>query len=147
MYFSRTSPSEQLAERERKRFNARAEKLDLEVSIDDWLGLTYQLVQTLFGNGAVALLIDVYSMGRAGRLSIDPHAKLNRLSGDCWAHDQVKVARVKAIGDGAVGLVQRHRIVTHRPIAGQCPFIRPQPFGRLIGAVFIQTVPPGDAKF
>ena len=79
--FSRTSPSGQSAERERKRFNARAEKLDLEVSIDDWLGLTNQLVQALFGNDAVALLIDVYSMGRAGRLSIDPYAKLTDCPG------------------------------------------------------------------
>ena len=69
------------AERERKRFHARVEKLDLELSIDHGLRLTYQLVQALFGHVAVALLVDVDSVRFAGRLSVDQHAKSDGSSG------------------------------------------------------------------
>ena len=63
------------AECERKRFHARVEELDLELSIDHGLRLTYQLVQALFGDVAVALLVYVDSVRFAGRLSVNQHSK------------------------------------------------------------------------
>ena len=63
------------AEREGKDLHARTEKLDLELAIDDGLRLPDQLVQTLLGDGAVALFVNVNSVSRARRLSIDQHAK------------------------------------------------------------------------
>ena len=43
------------AERESKSLHARIEKLDLELAIGDRPGLSDQLIQPLFGHGAVAL--------------------------------------------------------------------------------------------
>jgi hypothetical protein len=63
------------AECEPKRFHARVGKLDLELSIDYGLRLTYQLVQALFGHVAVALLVNVDSVRFAGRLSVNQHSK------------------------------------------------------------------------
>src|SRR5882762_1209968 len=47
------------AERERKRLHARIEELDLELSVSDGVRLSDQLIQPLFGNRAVALVVDV----------------------------------------------------------------------------------------
>jgi hypothetical protein len=47
-----------LAERERKNFHARAHKFDLELAIGDGLWLSDYLVQPLFGNCAIALLVN-----------------------------------------------------------------------------------------
>jgi hypothetical protein len=105
------------AERERKSFHARIEKLDLELSIGDGLGLSDQLVQPLFGNCAVALLVNVNSVSRAWRLSIDQHAKSHGRSWHRWAHDEMKIAGVKAVRDASTGLVQYGGILLHSPIA------------------------------
>ena len=59
------------AKREREGLHARIEKLDLEQSIGDGLGLSDQLIQPLFGNRAVALVVDVDAVSSARRLSID----------------------------------------------------------------------------
>src|SRR5207237_5238938 len=63
------------AERERESLHARIEKLDLELSISNGLGLPDQLIQPLFCKRAVALVVNVNSMSSARRLSIDAHAK------------------------------------------------------------------------
>src|SRR5262245_64842366 len=49
------------AEGERKSFYARIEKLDLELSVNDGLRLPDQLIEPLFGNRAVALIVHVLS--------------------------------------------------------------------------------------
>jgi len=45
------------AERERENFHARIEKVGLELSINDGLGLTDQLIQPRLGKRAVALAV------------------------------------------------------------------------------------------
>ena len=47
------------AERERERLHAGIEELDLELSIDDRLRLSDQLIQPLFDHRAVAALVHV----------------------------------------------------------------------------------------
>src|SRR6267142_2699771 len=114
------------AKRERKNLHARTEKLDLELAIGDGFRLSDQLVQTLFGHRALALFVNVNSVSRAWRLSIDQHAKSHRRSWRCRAqrcraHDEMKIAGVKTIRDAAIGLVQHRGILLHRPIARQRP--------------------------
>src|SRR5690349_24267846 len=94
------------AEREAKRLHARIKKLDFKLAIGNWPGLPDQLVQTLFGHRADALFIDIKSMSGAWRPSIDQHPKLDGRSRCRGTHDEVKVARVKAVDDAAVRLVQ-----------------------------------------
>src|SRR3977135_353836 len=94
------------AERERKNLHARTEKLDLELAIGDGLRLSDQLVQPLFGNCALALLVNVNSMSCARRPSIDQHAKSHGGPLGRRAHDEMKIAGVKAVRDASVGLVQ-----------------------------------------
>jgi hypothetical protein len=45
------------AERERKSLHARIEKVDLELSISDGHRLSHQLIQPLYGNRAIALVV------------------------------------------------------------------------------------------
>ena len=94
------------AEREAKSLHARIKKLDFKVAIGNWSGLPDQLVQTLCGHRADALFVNVKSVSGAWRPSIDQHTKLDGRSWCRRAHDEMKVARVKAIGDAAVRLVQ-----------------------------------------
>jgi hypothetical protein len=50
--------------------------LDFELSIANGLRLLDQLAQTLFGHRIVALFVNVNSVNRAWRLSIDQHASM-----------------------------------------------------------------------
>jgi hypothetical protein len=73
------------AERERKSLPARTEKLDFELSIAKGFRLSDQPVQTLFGHPTVALFVNVNSVSRAGRLSIDQQASMpSRLGWWYW---------------------------------------------------------------
>jgi hypothetical protein len=63
------------SEREAKSLHARTKKLDFKLVIGNWSGLPDQLVQSLLGNRTVALFVNVNSVRRAWRLSIDQHAK------------------------------------------------------------------------
>src|SRR5258707_12630614 len=55
------------AEGERESLHARIEKLDLELAISNGLRLSDQLIQPLFGNRAVALIVNVNSVSLARR--------------------------------------------------------------------------------
>ena len=97
--------------------NAKASTPGPRNSISNWrsamgFGLSDQLVQTLFGHRAVALLVDVDAVSRARRLSIDQHAKSHGRSWRRRAHDEMKIAGVKAVRDAAVGLVQHGGIAS-----------------------------------
>src|SRR5881275_310297 len=94
------------AERERKSLHARIEELDLELSVSDGGRLSDQLIQPLFGNRAVALVVDVDAVSSAWRLSIDEHAKSHGSSSYRRSHDEMKVARVKTVRDPPAGLVE-----------------------------------------
>src|SRR5215216_424125 len=87
------------AEREDKSFHAWVEELDLELSISDGLRLSDQLIQPLFANRAVSLLVNVDSMSSARRLPIDEHAKSHGSSSRCGSHDEMQIAGVKAVRD------------------------------------------------
>src|SRR5262245_1935793 len=115
------------AERERKSLYARIEKLDLELSISDVVRLSDQLVQPLFGNRAVALVVNVNSVSSARRLSIDEHAKAHGSSWRCRSHDKMQIAGVKAVHDPPVGLVQQSGLFHHCPITRKGPMIEVQP--------------------
>jgi hypothetical protein len=84
---------------EREGLDAGTGELDLERSIDDGPGLTNQLIQPLFGDLAGAGAVDVGAVGDPRRLSINRHAKRHRGSGPGRSHDQMKVARMKAVAD------------------------------------------------
>jgi hypothetical protein len=63
------------AECEAKSLHARIKKLDFKLAIGNWTGLPDQLVQTLFDHRADALFVNIKSVRRAWRLSIDQHTK------------------------------------------------------------------------
>src|SRR2546422_1901953 len=112
------------AESESKSLHARVEKLDLELSISDGLRLSDQLIQPLFGNRAVALVVNVNSVSSARRLSIDEHAKAHGSSSHCRSHDEMKIAGVKAVRDPPVGRVEHSGLLRHRPITRKGPIDR-----------------------
>src|SRR5829696_2828754 len=84
------------AEREAITLHSRIEKLDLELAVSNGLGLSDQLVQPLFANCAVALLVDVGSVSGARRLSVDEHAKRHPHTSLGRSHHEVHVARMEA---------------------------------------------------
>src|ERR1700674_5869382 len=79
-------------EGERKRLHARIEKLDLELAISDGPRLPDQLIQPLVAHRAAALLVNVNSMSRARRLSIEEHAKAHGRSPRFRSHHEMEVA-------------------------------------------------------
>src|SRR5947209_16976891 len=86
-----------LAEREHKGLHACIKKLDLEVTISNVFRLPYQLIQSLVAYRAVALLVHVTAMSRAWHLPIEEHAKAHGRSPRCRSHDEIQIARVKAV--------------------------------------------------
>src|SRR6266851_9408037 len=134
------------SECERKSLHARIEKLDLELSISNGLRLSDQLIQPLFGNRAVALIVNVTSVSLARRQSIDEHAKSYRSSSRRWSHDQMKIAGVKAVHDAPVGFVQHRGLSLHRPITGKGPMIEREACGGSIDARLVQDCTTGRRK-
>src|SRR5829696_6502719 len=134
------------AERERKSLHPRIKKLDLEVSISDGLGLSNQLIQPLFCDRAVALLVNVDSVSSARRLPIDEYAKSHGGSSRCRSHHEMKIAGVKAVRDPPVGLVQHGGLSLHRPITQKRPMIEPQPRGGIVDAALVQYCATGRGK-
>src|SRR5258708_38417808 len=134
------------AERERESLHARIEKLDLELSISNGPRLSDQLIQPLFGNRAVALVVNVNSVSSARRLSIDEHAKSHGSSSRRRSHDEMKIAGMKAVRDPSVGLVQHGGLFLHRPITRKGPMIESQPRGGSIAARLVQYCTAGRRK-
>src|SRR5215217_3950441 len=102
------------AERKRISLHPRIEKLDLELSINNGLRLSDQLIQPLFGNRAVALVVNVAPVSSARRPSIDEHAKSHGGSSRCRSHDEM----VAAEGEALEAEVRHHLdlIECHRPL-------------------------------
>jgi hypothetical protein len=63
------------AERERERFDSRIEELDRKLSVDDWLRLSHQLIQSLFTHRPVAAVVYVEAVSGTGRLPVKRHAE------------------------------------------------------------------------
>src|SRR5215211_7964599 len=117
------------AERERKSLHTRIEKLDLELSINDGLRLSDQLIQPLFANRAVALLVNVDPVSSARHLSADEHAKSHGRSSSCRSHDEMKIAGVKVVCDPPVSLVEHSGLLLYGPIAREGQVIEGQSCG------------------
>src|SRR5204862_2971978 len=107
------------SERKDISLHARIEKLDLEHSIGNRLGLPDELVEPLFSGRAVALLVDVGPVSIPRRAPIKEHAETYRRSARWWSHDQMQIARVKPVDDASVGLVERYGTGVQRPIAAE----------------------------
>ena len=73
MFFELTNhfPASLLAEREGERLHTGIEKLDFELAIGDRSRLSNQLIQAVLGDSTFALVVDVASMVRTRRPSID----------------------------------------------------------------------------
>src|SRR5690349_2041671 len=76
--FDRTCLHLGSAERKRIRLYTRIEELDLEQTIRDGHRLSDQLIEPLFGHGAVALIVHVTAVCCVRRLSIEAHAAPHR---------------------------------------------------------------------
>ena len=73
-------------------------------------------MKPLFADFAVALIVGVDAVRCAGRLSIDAHAHAHRGSASSGSHDEMEVARVKAVRDAPIGLVQHNGVWSDRPV-------------------------------
>jgi hypothetical protein len=91
--------------------------------IDDWLRLSYQLIQPLLNNRAVAALIHVDAVGGTRRLPVNRHAETYGDALSWRTHHEMKVPRVKATHDPAVGTAEDGCLPAHRPLASQRPLI------------------------
>src|SRR5262245_36502331 len=96
------------AERERKRLHTWIQKLDLELSVHDGLGLSNGLVQTLFRHGTVSLVVYGNAVSGAWWPSVKEHAKSHRYTLPRRSHHEMQVARMKPIHHASVRLLQ-HR--------------------------------------
>jgi hypothetical protein len=92
------------------------EKLDLELSINNGLPLSDQLIQPGFRNHAVALLVDVNSVSITGPLSIEEHTESHRTSAR-RCQDEVQIARMEPDRNPSGRLVEHCRMLSKRPDA------------------------------
>src|SRR5258708_6395003 len=134
------------AEGECKGLDARIEKLDLEQSIADRLRLSDQLVGPLFGDRAVALLVDIRPVSSTRCLSINADAKPHGGTWRCRSHDEMQIAGMKAICDPPIALVQLAEPLPHRPISGQGPMVQPQLRRGCIHSPLVQCLTAGGGK-
>jgi hypothetical protein len=97
------------------------------------------------GSASVPLPCSSTSIPRAParRLVIDQHAKLHGSSSRRRSHDEMKIARVKAICDPAIGRVHQSGLSLHYPIARERPLAESQPLG---GSIDASRVQGGTAK-
>src|SRR5262249_5710333 len=105
------------AECERVSFHAQVDELDLKQPIGNGLGLSDQLIQSLFGDRSVALIVDIGPVSSTRRPSIKEHAKPHGSPSRCRSHDEMQIAGVEAIYDPPVGLVQHAGLPLDAPIA------------------------------
>src|SRR5207248_9205087 len=124
---------------ERKGLQACIEKRDLELAISNVPRLSDQLIQPLVGHRAVALVVNVTSVGIARRLSIEEHAKAHGRSSRCRSHDQMQIAGVKAVRDAPWGLPQRNGPSPSRPLSQPCPLVEREACGERIYSRCIQA--------
>src|SRR5262245_36800740 len=121
---------------------------DLEGPVSDLTVLADQLVEPLFGDGAIARLVNVEAAGAIRRLAVDQHDEGDRLSGAALgAQHQIEIPPVEAVYDPAARLVQRRDLSLDRPVAGQRPLVELELWWRVIdGAAFrCDTAERGEA--
>jgi hypothetical protein len=82
-----------------------------------------QLIKTLLRNNAVSLIVGIDAMIVLRRLAVDAHAEAHGFSIGGGPENEMKIARVKAIGDASVLRVERRALSPDRPVAGERPLI------------------------
>src|SRR6266496_2104484 len=143
---ARLREKSRLAEGECVGLNARIEEGDLECVLGDGATLADELVEPLFGHRAVALVVDVGSVGSARRLPVDEHATSYGSPSRGRSHDEMQVAGVEAVGDPPVGLVQHDSLSLHRPITSQGPMVESQPLRDGIDVTRVQDCTSGGGE-
>jgi hypothetical protein len=78
--------------------------------------LTDELIEPLFADRAVALIVKVNAVSSVRWLSVYEHAKRHGRSSRRQSHDQMQVAGVEALQDPPVGRVQQRGLPLNRPI-------------------------------
>src|SRR5215510_9622729 len=126
------------AKRERKGLHAGIKELDFELPIADGHGLADELIESLLGNCADALVVDVDPMSRTRQLPIHEYAEPHRGAWLCRSHDKMQIAGVKPVGDASTGLVQHGSLSLDRPLPRQRPIIQAQPRGERVDAWLVE---------
>ena len=88
-------------------------------------GLADQLVHPLVAAVPSPRAFDVGRRGPPRRLAVEADREAHGASGRRWAHDEVQVTGVEAVGDGTVGLVQQPRHCADPPVPRQGPLVEP----------------------
>src|SRR5262245_19562465 len=115
------------AEREHKSLHAGIEEFDLELTILNRRPLPDHLIQPLFHDPPIPAFVDIVAAIGARRLFVDEYPETNRRPWRRRPHDEVKVPRMEAKRDPAIGRVQRGKPLLHRPITGKSPLVETQP--------------------
>src|SRR5215510_606615 len=126
------------AKRECKSLHAGIEELDFELPIGDGHGVADQLIESLLGNCADALVVDVDPVSRTRRLPIYEYAKPHRGAWLCRSHNEMQIAGVKPVSDTSTGLVQHGSLSLDRPLPRQRPIIEAQPRGERVDAWLVK---------
>src|SRR5215475_8460164 len=100
------------SEREIKCSDPGVQEFDLELPVLSGTGLPDELIHPRLGDLASALIIDIQTVRSTWRSTVDEDTKPHRAVAGRRTHDQIDVARVKAIHDVAVGLVQNRGVVS-----------------------------------
>src|SRR5262245_8400390 len=104
------------AKRECKGLYAGIEELDFELPIADGHRLADELIESLLGNCADALVVDVDPVSRTRRLPIHEHAKPHRGTWLCRSPNEMQIAGLKPVRDASTGLVQHGGLSLDRPL-------------------------------
>ena len=78
---------------------------------------------------AVAVGVDVDSVGGAGTLAVEQNAERNRFTLPRSSQHEVDVACLEAEDDPPAGRVQADALSLRRPVAGERPLVEPQAVG------------------
>src|SRR5689334_12655355 len=84
---------------ERECLYAGIEELDLELPVDDRFWLADQLMQPLLNHAPVPGRVYIEAVSLAWRLTVDRDTEPNMVAFTLRTHDEMKVSRVKAVGD------------------------------------------------
>ena len=135
--------SAQLAEGEREGLDVPIQELDLKQAINDRLRLPDELIRARLSHYAISRAVEVGPASGACGLSIQKYPESSGSFLNWRRHDQVKIARMKAVGDPSVGLVQRNVLPPHRPVARERPVVQIQSSRGGIRVSLIKNHPAG----
>jgi hypothetical protein len=80
-------------------------------------GIANKLIETLRGNDALPFRIDIDAMGSARRFAIDGHDEAHRTAAHCGPENEMQVARMEAIDNAAILVVQERALICGEPAA------------------------------